>query len=556
MKLLLRIYQHTISQIALNLLALWFIFSIFVIPNRLDWLQWWYILYVPLEVVVFAALLLLPGTAGRWSLRLSSLVIAAGLIFRLSDMSAFMVFARPFNPVLDTYLLSDGFNLLASSIGFPGALLVALLAVVLVLLIIVLTYFSLQRMQHLLKSASLRLSASALALYFIFWSVTFSNGWGGASRYFIDQLAMHTRTAVISIVELQEFREVIKHDVYDNVPGEQLFGALQGKDVLVVFIESYGRVLLDSQRYSTAIRPLLNEATDALAAKGYASSSAFLASSTIGGLSWLAHGTAMSGLWIDSQLRYDALMMSQRPTLIRLFQRAGWRTLGVMPAITLPWPEGQYFGYDKLYDAAALDYRGLPFNYVTMPDQFTLARVQQERDAPDRKPIMAEIALISSHAPWTPVPDLIDWRLIADGSEFNEQARRGPRTDQVWADRDLLMSQYRDSVEYVIKTLVSYVTEYGDDNLVVLIMGDHQPMPLIAEGSSVPDVMTHFISSDPAVMRAIADWQWTEGMLPADDAPIWPMDIVRNRLVETFSYGFSPAQMPAHPDARSDSDHH
>jgi hypothetical protein len=52
----------------------------------------------------------------------------------------------------------------------------------------------------------------------------------------------------------------------------------------------------------------------------------------------------MSGLWIDSQLRYDALMMSQRPSLIRLFQRAGWRTVGVMPAITLAWPEGQYFG--------------------------------------------------------------------------------------------------------------------------------------------------------------------------------------------------------------------
>lgn len=536
MNLLLRTYRHPTSQIVLNLLAIWFIFSIFVIPNRLDWLQWWYILYVPLEVVVFSALLLLPAMAGRLSLWLSAIVIAAGLIFRLSDMSAFMVFARPFNPVLDTYLLSDGFNLLASSIGFAGALLVASIATMLVLLIFVLTYFSLQRIQHLLKSVSLRWSGSALALYLVLWSVAFTNGWGGASRYFMDQLTMHMRTAVNSIAELQEFREIIKQDVYDNVAGDQLFGALQGKDVLVIFVESYGRVLLDSQRYAPAIRPLLNEATDALVAGGYASSSAFLASSTIGGLSWLAHGTAMSGLWIDSQLRYDALMMSQRPTLIRLFQRAGWRTLGVMPAITMAWPEGQYFGYDKLYDASALDYRGLPFNYVTMPDQFTLARVQQERNLQDRKPIMAEIALISSHAPWTPVPDLIDWDLITDGSEFNEQARRGPRTDQVWADRDLLMSQYRDSVEYVIRTLVSYVIEYGDEDLVVFILGDHQPMPLIADGASVPDVMTHIISSDPAVMQAIADWQWTPGMLPADNAPVWPMDIVRNRFVETFSH--------------------
>ncbi|MDP2285523.1 MAG: hypothetical protein Q8L06_15405, partial [Pseudohongiella sp.] len=295
-----------------------------------------------------------------------------------------------------------------------------------------------------------------------------------------------------------------------------------------------------------AIRPLLEDATNRLAAQGYASSSAFLASSTIGGLSWLAHGTAMSGLWIDSQLRYDALMMSQRPTLISLFRRAGWRTLGVMPAITLAWPEGQYFGYDHIYDAAALEYQGLPFNYVTMPDQFTLARFQQqERDPVDRQPVMAELALISSHAPWTPIPDVIDWSLIADGTEFNEQAQRGPRTDQVWQDLDLLKSQYRDSVEYVVNTLVSYITQYGDDNLVLLILGDHQPMPLIAEGASAPDVMVHIVSSDPAIMRAVDAWQWTPGMLPADDAPVWLMDSLRDRFIETFSPG-----MPVRPDAR------
>jgi hypothetical protein len=314
----------------------------------------------------------------------------------------------------------------------------------------------------------------------------------------------------------------------------------------VVFLESYGRVLLDSPRYADAIRPALERAGSTLSAQGYASSSAFLASSTIGGLSWLAHGTAMSGLWIDSQLRYDALMMSQRPTLIRLFQRAGWRTVGVMPAITLAWPEGQYFGYDQIYGAAALEYQGLPFNYVTMPDQFTLARFQQrERDPEARRPVMAEVALISSHAPWTPIPEVIDWDSIVDGTEFNEQAQRGPRTDQVWQDIDLLKSQYRDSVVYVLDTLVSYIEKFGDSNLVVLVMGDHQPMPLIAEGASAPDVMVHIISADPAVMEATADWQWTLGMLPAQDAPVWRMDTVRDRFIETFSPG-----MPAHPGAR------
>jgi hypothetical protein len=550
MSAIIRFYQDSLQnrsvKFVLTALALWYLLTIFVVPNRLDWLHWWYIFYFPLEAVVFPLLLLIRGRAAGWILVLSTLLIAAGLIFRLADMAAHMIFARAFNPVLDAYLLSDGFHLLGSSIGYPATVMVSILMLLTVGLVIAACWLSLMRIRSLLWRFPTRWTGGALLTALLIWSAMAASGSTLTSRYFHDQLVSHTFNAVNSLVELRAFREIVNEDVYTHVPGEQLFGALQGKDVLVVFLESYGRVLLDSPRYADAIRPALERAGSTLSAQGYASSSAFLASSTIGGLSWLAHGTAMSGLWIDSQLRYDALMMSQRPTLIRLFQRAGWRTVGVMPAITLAWPEGQYFGYDQIYDAAALEYQGLPFNYVTMPDQFTLARFQQrERDPEARRPVMAEVALISSHAPWTPIPEVIDWDSIVDGTEFNEQAQRGPRTDQVWQDIDLLKSQYRDSVVYVLDTLVSYIEKFGDSNLVVLVMGDHQPMPLIAEGASAPDVMVHIISADPAVMEATADWQWTPGMLPAQDAPVWRMDTVRDRFIETFSPG-----MPAHPDAR------
>lgn len=550
MSALLRLYHHRLNnrfiRHVLSLLAIWYLFSIFVMPNRFDWIQWWYLFYFPLESVVFALLLLIRGRVAIWILAISTGLIATGLIFRLADMAAYMIFARAFNPVMDIYLLSDGFHLLGSSIGYPAAVVVSLLTLLMVLLIIAACWLSLARIRSLLWQLPVRWTGATLLAALLLWIAMSFYDSPKASRYFHDQLVSHVRNAVNSLTELRAFREIVNEDPYMDVPGDQLFGALQGKDVLVIFLESYGRVLLDSPLYSRTVRPVLEQATDGLAAQGYASSSAFLASSTIGGLSWLAHGTAMSGLWIDSQLRYDALMMSQRPTLIRLFQRAGWRTVGVMPAITLAWPDGQYYGYDQIYDADALEYQGLPFNYVTMPDQFTLARFQQrERDPSGRRPVMAEFALISSHAPWTPIPELIDWNSIVDGTEFNEQAMRGPRTDQVWQDIDLLKRQYRDSVVYVLETLVSFIETYGDSNLVLLVMGDHQPMPLIAEGDSVADVMVHIISSDPAVKEAVAAWQWTPGMLPAQEAPIWRMDTVRDRFIETFSPG-----MPAHPDGQ------
>ena len=130
-----------------------------------------------------------------------------------------------------------------------------------------------------------------------------------------------------------------------------------------------------------------------------------------GGSSWLAHATLLSGLWIDNQQRYDDLASSHRLTLTSAFQRASWRTVGVMPGNDSAWPESGSLGYDQIYDAADMGYQGPRFSWATMPDQYTLSRFERtERSARDRQPVMAEITLVSSHAPWEPIPRLVDWR--------------------------------------------------------------------------------------------------------------------------------------------------
>ena len=522
-------------RLLLDLLALFFIMSALVLPNRLSWIGPTAWNYFPLESVLIGLLLLIPGRSGRVVLGLLAVVLAAGIVFRIADMSAFMVFARPFNPVLDTYLLSDGMNFLSSSFGQLGAWLALLSLLGLLTFILWASWQALGRVRHRLWAAP-RAAGGLLLVALLVWVGLSSSNSPRASRYFIDQLQMHVRNTLISFAELQEFRKVVNVDPYAEVPGDALFGALQGKDVLVVFVESYGRIVLDGQAYSPHIRPVLEQATSSLAENGFKSRSGFLTSPTVGGISWLAHGTALAGLWIDSQIRYDSLVMSQRPSLVRLFQRAGWRTVGVMPAITLAWPEGQYFGYDQLYTAAELQYRGPPFNYVTMPDQFTLAQFQRrELDAVSRAPVMAEIALISSHAPWTPIPEVMDWAQVIDGSEFTEQARAGDPPEVMWQDKERVLKGYRDSIRYVLQTLVSYVMNHGNDDLVLLVLGDHQPMPYVTEESENRDVPVHLIARDPAVLEAISHWQWSPGMLPGDGAPVWRMDELRDRFIEAFS---------------------
>jgi len=520
--------------------AIAFIFIALVIPNRIGDINMSSLLFFPLELLLLSLLLLLPGWGGLMLRWVMAVVLAVGIIFKCADMGTFNVFARPFNPVFDGYLFANGMNLLNGAIGAAGAVLVAVLLVLVVLVIIAGAFWVLGCAQRLL-CISVYKSAAILSGGLVLWLLLFFIGSPRASAPFYQHLSAHTLDIIATAKDMQSFNAQL--DKSDRAPrtDENLFAQLRGKDVLVIFVESYGRTVLDNPEFAPQIRPLLERISGELAEKGFAVRSGFLTSPTVGGLSWLAHGTAMSGLWIDNQIRYNSLMLSERPTLNRLFNQAGWRTVGVMPAITMDWPEGNYYGYDHIYDAHNLGYQGKPFNWVTMPDQYTLAAFHaRELTQASRTPVMAEIALISSHAPWTPIPELIDWNSVGDGTVFNAQATGGDTPEEVWKDNARIRLQFRLSIEYALDTIASYVMNYGDDDLVVLILGDHQPAPIVTgDGGDFQtgsrDVPIHLIARDPSVIDAMAHWQWTPGMLPAADAPVWRMDELRNKFIDTFS---------------------
>src|SRR5687767_5891838 len=121
------------------------------------------------------------------------------------------------------------------------------------------------------------------------------------------------------------------------------------------------------------VRSVLDAGTSRLRASGFSARSAFLTSPTFGGLSWLAHATLQSGLWVDHQVRYSRLLSSRRMTLTRAFGESGWRTVAALPLNTRKWPEGKrYYGFDKIYDRTNMGYSGPRFGYSPMPDQYAL----------------------------------------------------------------------------------------------------------------------------------------------------------------------------------------
>ena len=52
--------------------------------------------------------------------------------------------------------------------------------------------------------------------------------------------------------------------------------------------------------------------------------------------------------------------------------------------------------------------------------------------APGHAPVMAEIALVSSHAPWAPLPAAVPWDAVGDGSVFDPMPAAGDQPGAVW----------------------------------------------------------------------------------------------------------------------------
>lgn len=511
------------------------LFIVLTLPNRLAWITPSAFLFLPLELMLICLLLLAPGRMGDACRILLALLLGLGILLRGTDLVTHALFARPFNPVFDSHLLADGSRLLTGVLGGLASVAVGLALVALCLLLCWLAFAMLGRVRRVLLAAP-GAALTGMLLMLVAWSLLKGAGWSRADAFAWEQLVAHGQDTLESLRDIREFAATVDDDTYAEVAGEQLLSRLRGKDVFIIFAESYGRVLLDNEPFAGSVRTTLSRAQQSLEAQGLQMRSAFLTSPTVGGLSWLAHATALSGAWIDSETRYESLIISERVALNRLFRKSGWRTVAAMPAISMAWPEGQYFGYDHVYHAHNSGYEGLPFNWVTMPDQYVLSAIQaKERGSGKRAPVMAEIALISSHAPWTPIAELVPWDQVGDGRIFNSQAQSGPSPESVWQDIDSIRSHYRQSIEYMIRTLESYIRHFGDENLVVLVMGDHPPAPLVSGDGDSDQVPVHLIARDPAVIDAIDHWQWQPGLLPDGNAPVWRMDSLRNRFVEAFT---------------------
>ncbi|HSD53146.1 MAG TPA: sulfatase-like hydrolase/transferase, partial [Burkholderiales bacterium] len=329
------------------------------------------------------------------------------------------------------------------------------------------------------------------------------------------------------------------------------FGAglerVRGADVFVIFVESYGATTYDDPAHAARLAAGRKALASAAAATGRGVVSAFVESPTFGGASWLAHASLLAGVEVRGGDTYNLLTTRRRDTLVHAFARAGYRTIAVMPGLRQDWREGvALYGFDAVYDAARLDYRGPAFGWWRIPDQYALAKLDRaELAAPARQPLFVFFPTINSHAPFRPVPPYQpDWARLLSDEPYDPAVARALQSERAeWKNLD---PAYADAVGYALDSLAGYLRERPGTDLVLIVLGDHQPPAGVAGERPSWDVPVHVIASRRGIVDELVASGFTSGVEPRR-APIARTHALTPILLRAFGSGTQPGVHVARP---------
>jgi phosphatidylglycerophosphate synthase len=542
---------RTALTTALTILALLFVWTALVGPDQPIALELGALLRLPIEGFIFIALAALVGPrVRRWLVWVLGPLLGLVFIVKLLNIGFFAAFDKPFDPYQDLKYVGFATETVKASLGQTTGILIVVLVGAVVIGVPVLMALSLRRVTRIAaehRAWTLRAAAGLSGAWVVClaFGAQFVPATPIASAGAASLLVSQVNAVRADIGDHAIFARQISHDQFASTPANKLLTGLRGKDVLLLFVESYGKVAVQGTSIAPGVDSVLANGDKRLAAAGFSARSAWMTSPTFGGISWLAHSTFQTGLWVDTPQRYEQLLENQRFTLTQAFDRGGWRTVDDVPSDDRAWAPGKsFYHFDQLYDRKNVGYRGPRFAFAAMPDQYVMSALQRlELSKRHRRPVFAEVDLVSSHEPWTRIPRMVPWSQIGNGSIFNKNTLDagvgGLHVNGLSSYVDIngspaVRAAYGESVQYTMNALVSYVQHYGNKNTVLIVLGDHQPWTVVSGAEPSHEVPISIIARDPAVLKRISGWGWTDGLEPSPQAPVWPMSAFRNRFLAAF----------------------
>jgi phosphatidylglycerophosphate synthase len=309
---------------------------------------------------------------------------------------------------------------------------------------------------------------------------------------------------------------------------------LHHANVYVMFVESYGVTVLDRPSFAEQAVPALGAMQSRLSYRGFTSASGRMESATYGGMSWLAHATFLTGVRTSDQLEYDLLGVSHPRSLARMAHEAGYYTILIQPNTNRQSHTADFYDFDQTYKNWDFDYAGPSFAWASMPDQYVLDFIRRKAIDHAKGPLFLVYNLISSHAPWSHVPTMVeDWSQVGNGTIYNNHPIKRAHTN--WPGFSNAAEPYLGSILYDFGVIADYITRFVDDDSLLIVLGDHQPVSEITDNSPSWAVPVHVISRDPSLVEPFVARGYTPGMIPRQTTS--SMDAFLVDFLHDFSAG-------------------
>jgi hypothetical protein len=467
--------------------------------------------------VLFAALAAvwhLRGAPPRWSLRALAALWTVLALGRYAAVTSSALFGRDINLYWDSRHLSAVASMLTRVASPLEILLVAVTAIAVPAAVYLLMRWAIGRASVVIGDPTARrwLAGASLAIIGAF----------ALERATIQPDATPVLPAPVTTTYLRQAAMVA--DVLLDRGAKALgegpalssdLAAVNGADIVLVFVESYGAVTYDRPEFARPLDARRAQLQQQIRESGLGVVSAFVESPTFGGSSWLAHVSFITGIEVKDEGTNVRLMAQKRQTLVTALKRHGYRTVAVMPGLQEYWPEGAFYEFDRIYDTQQLAYTGPSFGWWPIPDQFALAQLDRlELSRRDRAPVFAFLPTTSTHTPFSPTPPYQpSWTRMLTDTPYDEADY-----DKAWAEPPDWLNlgpSYVRSIEYALATLGGFIGQPRTRDVVLILVGDHQP-PAVVSGEGAPwDVPVHVVSSRPGLLDALAARGFVSGMQPA-----------------------------------------
>jgi hypothetical protein len=448
-------------------------------------------------------------------------------LFRIADTVVPLYLHRQFNLYIDSAYLYDLYDLLKTSARGRDFLKLSTVSLTVGLAALAATWYAWHTAAG--AFADRRIRNAFLIGSGLFICVAAAWGWRAARPPAMVRLGQEILSIQGQLAQERAFRVRLEKTARERASGPATLKRLEGADVLLFVVESYGRTVFIRPSYRPAMEATMTRFGRVLHQHGFEAVSAYLVSPTYGGSSWLAHDTLESGVRVENHLEDTTLLHSSLTPMAAYLRRSGYRTVSVMPGSRFPFPEGAYFDYEQVYYARDFDYRGPTFGWAPMPDQYVLDWVRRREFTRRRQPLFVRYVLISSHAAFNIQPPFIpNWDLIGDGSIYN--MRPSINYPIYWPDLKNAGEAYLRSLDYEFETLGDYLARYVTFESLIIILGDHQPNLQLTEPKEPWSVPVHVISTNPRLLEPFRKRGYTPGLIPDQPPP--------HAGMETFLPGF------------------